>query len=173
MWNAWRTPSLAFSTGKALLEKATARTNRDGGVKSPGRPSIPLPWTKPLDLLPGKVDLLDVLVGNRDVVAEVGHVPVEGRRVRHHAEWIGVNLEFAADVFENHTVAGGVGHDEMDRRDEAHVLLHDRPHTHALGGGNSFLHVGACTEQVGAEFPRSECLSEIFCHHFLILGEAR
>jgi hypothetical protein len=34
---------MAFPTGKALLEKATARMNRDGGVKSPGKPSISLP----------------------------------------------------------------------------------------------------------------------------------
>src|SRR4051812_3117173 len=29
--------------GRLDLEKATARTNREGGVKSPGRPIIPLP----------------------------------------------------------------------------------------------------------------------------------
>ena len=36
MWNACSTPSLAVGTGTAVFENATARTNRDGGVKSPG-----------------------------------------------------------------------------------------------------------------------------------------
>ena len=60
----------------------------------------------------------------------------------------------------------------MDRWYEAHILLHDLPHAHALGGRDGFLHVRACTEQEGTEFPRSQGLAKIFCLHFLILGEA-
>ena len=37
------TASAAVLAGIMVLTKATARTNRDGGVKSPGRPSMPLP----------------------------------------------------------------------------------------------------------------------------------
>jgi hypothetical protein len=77
--------------------------------------------TKPLDLPPAEVDFFHVFVGHRDVVAEVGHVPIKGRCVRHDAEGIGVNFEVAADIFESHAFATGVGHDEMDGWDEPHI----------------------------------------------------
>ena len=37
------TASVAFLTGTIVAVKAVARMNRDGGVKSPGKPSMPLP----------------------------------------------------------------------------------------------------------------------------------
>ena len=40
------TASAASLAGIIVLTKATALTNREGGVKSPGNPSMPLPAPK-------------------------------------------------------------------------------------------------------------------------------
>jgi len=43
-WNPSLTVAKASGWGVAVWEKTVARTNREGGVKSPGRPRRPLPW---------------------------------------------------------------------------------------------------------------------------------
>ena len=84
-----------------------------------------------------------------------------------------MNLEFAADVFENHALAAGVGHDVMDRRNEAHILLHDVAHEHALGGGNGFLHVSSMCRAETSRVPTEPVPCRIFGLHVLILGGTR
>ncbi len=37
-------PVAAVAGRRAVAANASARTNLDGGVKSPGRPSMPEPW---------------------------------------------------------------------------------------------------------------------------------
>src|ERR1700722_6406594 len=52
MWNASSTACGAVSDGNADCENATARTKRDGGVKSPGRPRKPEPCPNCASLMP-------------------------------------------------------------------------------------------------------------------------
>src|SRR5271157_757313 len=159
--------------------------NRQGSLGKSDRPDKPggrgeIPrntkhsaaLTKTLDLLPGKVNLLNVLAGHGDVVAEVGHVPIESRRVCQYAERIDMNFEFPADIFKYHAFAAGVGHDGMDTWHEAHVLLDDLANPHILGGGDRFLHVRACAEQEHSKFPWSQSLANVLSLDLLILGEA-
>jgi hypothetical protein len=51
MWKIESTASSAVLFGTADWLNATARTKRDGGVKSPGRPSMPAPEPKALRVM--------------------------------------------------------------------------------------------------------------------------
>jgi hypothetical protein len=51
-WKPLNTPALASATGKAVALNTAARTKRDGGLKSPGKPSMPAPMPKLWKVLP-------------------------------------------------------------------------------------------------------------------------
>src|SRR6266487_1346144 len=66
-------------------------------------------------------------VGHRKIhiVAQIGHVPIERRRVGNDAEWVVIDVEFAADILDHDAPSGGVVHDIMRLRSEAPSAEHD------------------------------------------------
>src|SRR5580704_16725859 len=60
IWKACNTACDAVSDCTADCEKATARTKRDGGVKSPGRPRSPEPCPNCANVMPPSLSILSV-----------------------------------------------------------------------------------------------------------------
>ena len=83
-----------------------------------------------------------------------------------------MNFQFARDIFHNEAFARRIGHDEMDRRDKAHVLLNDLADKHAFRGVSRFLNVGAGAKQIRGDFPWCERLTGVLRFHVLVLGES-
>src|SRR5206468_10329830 len=66
-------------------------------------------------------------VGHREIqiVAQIGHMPVERRRIGNDAQRVVIDVEFAADILDHDALAGGVVHDVMRLRSEAPSAEHD------------------------------------------------
>ena len=94
--------------------KATARTKREGGVKSPGSPSIPAPMPVALSLNRLELDRRRVVHGEIQVIAQVSHLPVERRHIRDHTQRVIVDVEFAVDILDHDALAGGVVNHVVD-----------------------------------------------------------
>ena len=88
-----------------------------------GQPQHPAPLSKTGEFDARNIDRRHVVHGEVDVVAQVREVPIEGRRVGDHAQWIIVDFQFAAHVFQHDAPPAGIVDNEMARWHEAHVLL--------------------------------------------------
>ena len=82
--------------------KTAARTNREGGEKSPGSPGVPAPLV-PTAAISRRLSQPAERCGiEGNVIAQVRDVPVKGRRVQ-DPETIVVNLELSIDRFDYDT----------------------------------------------------------------------
>src|SRR5437588_11288449 len=72
-------------------------------------------------LSPPFIEILTMSVGHRKIhiVAQIGHVPIERRRVGNDAQWVVIDVEFAANILDHDALAGGVVHAVMGFRSEA------------------------------------------------------
>ena len=100
------------------------------------------------------IDVTHVVRLEVDVIAQVGHVPVEGRRVGHHAERVVEQFQFLVGGLDRHRIAVAVMHDEMNARDLFQRREHDRHQDDLVEVGLDLLDGGEIAEQPGAVFVR-------------------
>src|SRR5206468_12375008 len=83
-------------------------------------------------------------VGHREiqVVAQIGHVPIERRRVGDHTQWVVMDVELAADILDHDAFAGGVVHDVMGFRSEATPTEYDGRYNDVADVSLHFLDAG-------------------------------
>jgi len=74
----------------AQARNTAARTNREGGVKSLGRPSIPS-LSEALEFHSPQLDG-DIAGVEGNVVAQICDVPIKARRVGHHTKRVVVDF---------------------------------------------------------------------------------
>ena len=108
-----------------------------------------------------------------DVIAQIRHLPIERRRVGHHAQRIVVDLQLAAGVFEHGALPVGVVNDVVERRDEVDVLQRHVADPNAASRRDGFLHGGAVAQQIERKLPRRQRFVDVRGIDGLVLGVAR
>ena len=100
-----------------------------------------------------------------DVVGEIGHVPIVGRRVGHHAERRVMHLQRAVDRLDHERLAGLVLEEEMragDRALRAAEAGRRRRHEHdVLHRLSHLIDRGEIGERPDAEFLRRERVARV------------
>src|SRR5580704_17890666 len=116
------TASAASLAGIMVLTKATALTKREGGVKSPGNPSMPLPAPKGASETPSM--LCGAACGVRlGIVPQVQEMPVITGRVGHGADLVVGHAQLPVHVLDDDRGAGRVAHDVMQGQGRAELLF--------------------------------------------------
>ena len=107
------------------------------------------------------------------VVAQVRHVPVEARRIGDDAERIIVDVELAADIFDDDALARRVVDDGVHRRRKAPLLEHRRGDDDRADIGLDLVDAGEIVENPRPQLPGRDCLGRILRRVRLISGGGR
>ena len=87
------------------------------------------------------------------IVAQIGHLPVEAGRIGDDSKRIVVNVELAADIFDDNALARGVVDDGVDGRREAPLLEHRRGDKDRADIGLDLVDAGEIVENPRAQLP--------------------
>src|SRR5437588_1692455 len=116
-------------------------------------------------LSPPFIEILTMSVGHRKIhiVATIGHVPIERWRVGNDAQWVVIDVEFAADILDHDALAGGVMDYIMRLRSEPPSAEHDGRDDDVADISLHFLDAGEVLQYPRSNFPLRNGVARIGC----------